>query len=268
MPDPVTLASSSAANPSSFVADAPTLFAIGLALSLLPTAQFLTRTILPRTASPTYKYLSIWFLYDALTHFLLEGSFLYHCFFSYKSLPAKTPDFPHPASIGLEVGRGFSGPFLNDATRRYGAWYSDQPLAKLWQEYAKADSRWGTADLTVISLELLTVFLAGPCATYCAYLIQKFHKQPSAMSGRVQARLWFLATMLSTGELYGGFMTFAPEWLSGSTCLDTSDPVFLWGYLVFANMIWVFVPLWVLWVASSEISRAFEGRNLGGKKKL
>ena len=140
-------------------------------------------------------------------------------------------------------------------------------MARLWQEYAKADARWGGADVTVISLELLTVFLAGPCATYCAYLIQQLHKLPSAKRGRMSARLWFLATMLSTGELYGGFMTFAPEWLSGSACLETSDPIFLWGYLVFANIIWVFVPIWVLWVASAEVRSAFEKGNAIAVKK-
>lgn len=35
-------------------------------------------------------------------------------------------------------------------------------FGKLWQEYAIADARWGTADETVVALELLTVFGAGP----------------------------------------------------------------------------------------------------------
>lgn len=78
-------------------------------------------------------------------------------------------------------------------------------MARLWQEYAKADHRWGGADLTVISLEILTVGLAGPCAMYISYLISKIMTEPAGREkARFQARMWFLATMLATGELYGG----------------------------------------------------------------
>ena len=52
-------------------------------------------------------------------------------------------------------------------------------------------------------------------------------------------------------------MTFAPEWLSGNTALATEDPVYLWLYLVFFNMLWVFIPFWVLFVAYTEVSKAF-----------
>ena len=38
--------------------------------------------------------------------------------------------------------------------------------------------------------------------------------------------------MLATAELYGGFMTFCPEWLTGSPNLVTSNPLYLWVYLV------------------------------------
>lgn len=42
-------------------------------------------------------------------------------------------------------------------------------FAELWKEYARADSRWGVADPTVVSLELLTVLGAGPLCCYCAW---------------------------------------------------------------------------------------------------
>jgi len=61
-------------------------------------------------------------------------------------------------------------------------------------------------------------------------------------------------------------MTFCPEWLTGSPNLDTSNILNFWVYLVvrvtptpqfssrplkyllqFMNMIWVFVPLWLMW---------------------
>ena len=54
-----------------------------------------------------------------------------------------------------------------------------------------------------------------------------------------------------------GFMTFAPEWLSGSANLDTSNFMYLYVYLIFFNMLWVVFPLWVLYEAYGNINRAF-----------
>lgn len=54
-----------------------------------------------------------------------------------------------------------------------------------------------------------------------------------------------------------GFMTFAPEWLSGNPNLDTSNFMYLWVYLVFFNMLWVWFPSWVLYEAYNNISLAF-----------
>jgi EXPERA (EXPanded EBP superfamily) len=59
--------------------------------------------------------------------------------------------------------------------------------------YAQADKRWGGADLTVVSLELLTVFGAGPLAAYICYGIQ-----------RRDYRVMFWMIVLATAELYGG----------------------------------------------------------------
>ena len=65
-----------------------------------------------------------------------------------------------------------------------------------------------------------------------------------------------------------GFMTFCPEWLSGNTQLAGDDPVYLWLYLVFFNVLWVFIPAWVLWEAWKEVSKNFEraGQMTGWKK--
>lgn len=54
-----------------------------------------------------------------------------------------------------------------------------------------------------------------------------------------------------------GFMTFAPEWLTGSPNLDTSNFMYLWVYLVFFNFLWVGFPLWILYEAYGSISLAF-----------
>jgi hypothetical protein len=75
----------------------------------------------------------------------------------------------------------------------FGAAYGENWATKLWMVYAQADKRWGGADLTVISLELLTVFGAGPLALYICRGIQKRDFMVS---------FWMI--VLATGELYGG----------------------------------------------------------------
>lgn len=131
----------------------------------------------------------------------------------------------------------------------YGARYGTGPTSLLWQEYAKADSRFGGADLTTISLELLTVVIGGPLALWCAYGIAK--RRPDA---------GFWMTILAVGEIYGGFMTFAPEWLTGSVNLDTSNAMYFWLYLAFFNLLWVAFPLMSIFVFYEDISNAFKMR--------
>lgn len=154
----------------------------------------------------------------------------------------------------------------------YGAAYGTGPSARLWQEYAKADRRWGVSDANVISLELLTVFLGGPTAVYICYLLWRSSSSRISASakGAAKGKLWLVAPVLATAELYGGFMTFAPEWLTASSQLDTSNPVYLWFYLFFFNTLWVFIPIWILWESSKELLAAFvtaEGTRKGEKSK-
>ncbi|CAM9728287.1 unnamed protein product, partial [Choristocarpus tenellus] len=61
---------------------------------------------------------------------------------------------------------------------------------------------------------------------------------------------------LCTIELYGCWMTFAPEWLLDSPSLNTDNPVFLWVYLFFMNGLWVFVPSILLWESMAQLIRA------------
>lgn len=72
-------------------------------------------------------------------------------------------------------------------------------MARLWQEYAKADKRWGEADLTIVSIELLTVLIEGPLAVYICELLRRQDR-----GGKV----WFWASVLATGEIYGGKLFF------------------------------------------------------------
>ncbi|PGH09056.1 hypothetical protein AJ79_05785 [Helicocarpus griseus UAMH5409] len=250
-----------------FTLDTPTLLSLGFALSLLPLATLLSFLLIPST-SPTYKkdrFIFFWHAYDGLTHFVIEGSFLYHCFFTYTTIPSST-------------AKHMPGPhFLNQPERLYGAAYGSGPTARLWQEYGKADSRWLGADLGVVSLELLTVLLGGPASAYICYLAYKSSSSATSSSSDAATKaagyrfkMWFVAIGLAVAELYGGFMTFAPEWLSGSHGLDTSDPMYLWVYLVFFNTLWVFVPIWVLRQAWVEVKGRFIDAALvkkGGAKK-
>ena len=193
-----------------------TISALGTLITIIFAAYFASLRLLPASTSTKLRIFYIWHVADALVHMILEASFLYNCFFTYLELPIATADYPHPASLTSKPSY-----FLGHATRSYGSEYGSNVFAKLWQEYAKADKRWGGADLTVISLELLTVFIGGPLALYVSELIRRGGGSPSG--GANSAKLWFWGSLLATGELYGGFMTFCPEWLSGNVNLDTSS---------------------------------------------
>jgi hypothetical protein len=129
----------------------------------------------------------------------------------------------------------FEGPWLYLSTFGRQVNTSEGVFAELWKEYSRADSRWGISDPTTVSLELLTVLGVGPMA--CYVLKQIVTDDPAR-------HYWII--VLSTAELYGGFMTFCPEWLIGSPSLDTSNALYFWVYLFFMNIIWVIIPLWLM----------------------
>lgn len=123
---------------------------------------------------------------------------------------------------------------------------SEGALAQLWQEYGKADRRWLFSDPNIVSVEILTVFLCSGLGLALVYAVvhNKHYRH-------------FLQISLSVCELYGGWMTFAPEWLQGSPSLNqASSWLHLWVYLVFFNGIWVLVPGLLLlqsWAALREL---------------
>jgi hypothetical protein len=67
-----------------------------------------------------------------------------------------------------------------------------------------------------VSIELLTVLGAGPLSVLICVLL-----------ARRDPRVAFWMVVLAVAELYGGFMTFCPEWLTGSSNLDTSNFMYL-----------------------------------------
>ncbi|KAI0301182.1 Emopamil-binding protein [Multifurca ochricompacta] len=184
-------------------------------------ASTAARTLLPKNAPWQDRVTFIWLTFDALIHFIFEGSFL------------------ALSTFGRTVNAS-SGVF-----------------ADMWREYAAADARWGTADPTVVSLELLTVLGAGPIAIFIVYQIVK--RDPTR-------HYWII--VLSTAEIYGGWMTFCPEWLIGSPSLDTSNPLFLWVYLIFMNSIWVVIPVWLMYDSYTHIASSLRSAQSGKLLKV
>ncbi|KAK5730929.1 hypothetical protein LTR15_000867 [Elasticomyces elasticus] len=237
---PTIMSSSTSPLDTPHIISTTTVLSLLSSLAILGAAYGASLALLPKGASTKIRVLFCWHAFDALIHFILEGSYIYNCFFSYIT---NTPGLWKP-------GEAFASPylpsnvfFLGYTDRIYGADYGTSPFSALWREYAKADKRWGGSDLTVISLELLTVFVAGPMAMWICYCLRK-----------QRADTWFWMVVLATGELYGGFMTFAPEWLSGSPNLNTSHWMYTYVYLFFFNTLWVWIPLWILWEAYQRIS--------------
>ncbi|XP_040196217.1 emopamil-binding protein-like [Rana temporaria] len=132
---------------------------------------------------------------------------------------------------------------------------SEGALAALWKEYGKADERWLHSDPTVVSLEILTVVVDGLLAVALIYAIvkDKYYRH-------------FLQITLCVCELYGGWMTFCPEWITGSPYLNTSNWLYLWVYLVFFNGLWVLIPGLLLWQSWLELKKLHVGKRNPGKK--
>ncbi|XP_041066613.1 emopamil-binding protein-like isoform X1 [Carcharodon carcharias] len=132
---------------------------------------------------------------------------------------------------------------------------SDNILASLWKEYGKADARWLYSDPNIVSLEILTVVLDGFLVLLLIHAIvkDKYYRH-------------FVQITLCVCELYGGWMTFCPEWLIGSPNLNTSNWLYLWVYLAFFNMVWVLVPGLLLWQSWLSLKEMHQKRNETGKK--
>uniref|UniRef100_A0A3Q3CI26 EBP like n=1 Tax=Haplochromis burtoni TaxID=8153 RepID=A0A3Q3CI26_HAPBU len=160
-------------------------------------AVLLTRRYCGRSSTQNW-WILLWLFYDVIVHLTLEGPFVYM------------------SLVGtVEASEG--------------------PLAELWKEYGKADSRWLVSDPTIVSIEILTVVLDSLLALLLihAVLKDKYYRH-------------FLQIALSVCELYGGWMTFCPDWLMGSPHLNTSSLLYLWVYLVLFNGVWVLVPVLLL----------------------
>ena len=203
-------------------------FVTGLAVAACGTAF----TLLPKKSTTKIRLLFSWHLFDALVHFTLGASYLYNAFYSSMS----TYDVAYSRGLHSQPMTPPGISFRGDSKRLYGAFYSTSKTASLWQEYAKADKRRGGSDLTIISNELIAVFILAPMALHvCSLLYKQEHHT---------TRFWM--GIIAICELYAGLMAFIPEWLTGWPNLDTSNFLTLWVYLVFFNGLWVIAPLLIL----------------------
>lgn len=134
--------------------DQTTLVSLASTVAILAVAYAGSRAALPASTPASYRGLFIWHAFDALIHFFLEGSFLYHCFFSWMPLSS----VKNPLALAPTAHN-----FLGYTNRAYGSQAAgDNPFAQLWMVYAKADKRWAGADL------VCWIFIFWPFQVRCA----------------------------------------------------------------------------------------------------
>jgi len=175
--------------------DTTTVLSLLSTVAILLLAYVLSLRLLPRNPAVKTRILFVWHAFDALIHFTLEGSYLYNCFFSTASISSSGLGY-NGTGVSEFLPPGVF--FLGRQDKLHGAFYGTSPFSALWREYAKADARWGGSDLTVISLELLTVFVMAPIAVWVCVCLSR--KQNADRAGSE----WFWMIVLATGELYGG----------------------------------------------------------------
>lgn len=120
--------------------DQTTLVSLASTVAILAAAYGASLLALDgRSTRASQRFLFVWHAFDALIHFCLEGSFLYHCFYSWLPLAAVS----NPLALAPTAHN-----YLGQPGRAYGPQAGgDDPFARLWMVYAKADRRWAGADL-------------------------------------------------------------------------------------------------------------------------
>ncbi|KAK0739718.1 Emopamil binding protein-domain-containing protein [Apiosordaria backusii] len=248
--------------------DQTTIISLLSTLAILFAALGLSKLVLDKSTPGRLRFLFVWHAFDALIHFILEGSFVYHCLFSSTSVREVKGDyFPTPYYYlgedqkgrvwGSQAAAAAAGAGAGAGAAGKGGNFVLGALAELWMVYAKADRRWAGVDLATLSIEIITVVFGGLMAGLVCWDLAR---------GNV-ARGNLAMIILATAELYGGYMTFMPEWLSGSLNLDTSNFMYKWIFLVFFNGLWVVIPLYAIYVAGSDIYDAIWVRSIVEEQK-
>jgi hypothetical protein len=224
--------------------DHTSVVALSAVTGLFATAWISSSTLVRTSSTIKVRVFFVWHLFNALIHVILGASFLYNVFVTSMS----KLDIAYTRGIHSTPMTPIGMSFLGDSDHLYGSFYGSSLTAKLWQEYAKADKRWGGSDLTVVSVGLLTELVIAPLTLYVCYLLRT-HQLNKA---------YFWMAVVAAGELYGGLMTFLPEWLTGSPHLDTSNFLTLWVYLIFLRGLWLLFPLWILGEAHQSLTKTVQ----------
>ncbi|KAI3383604.1 hypothetical protein SNEBB_006355 [Seison nebaliae] len=114
-------------------------------------------------------------------------------------------------------------------------------LGEIWKEYAKSDGRYVIGEEGTVAIEMLTAFIVGPICllTYIAIIINNKYRH-------------ILQILSSTCQLYGVLIFFLSEYLFGWIHTRYLDAYYFYFYFFFFNVVWVFVPFYII-VRSSLI---------------
>ncbi|CAF1043638.1 unnamed protein product [Didymodactylos carnosus] len=105
-------------------------------------------------------------------------------------------------------------------------------FAQSLKQYAVADSRYVTNDLTVICIEILHAFLLGPLCILTAIFV--YRHSPSR---------YVLILIISTSHLFGCIMFFLHEYLESFSHVPHDNQIYFYGYFIGINSIWFVFPI-------------------------
>ncbi|KAI9783086.1 MAG: hypothetical protein M1839_004255 [Geoglossum umbratile] len=122
-------------------------------------------------------------------------------------------------------------------------------FGQLWKEYSLSDSRYLTSDPFVLCMEAITAIAWGPLSFLVAGLIMTSHplRHP-------------IQIIVALGQLYGDVLYYATSmfdlyYKGVSYCRP--EPYYFWFYYFFMNILWIIIPLVLLYNSASASARAF-----------
>jgi hypothetical protein len=178
--------------------DTITIVALSSLVALVVAGISFANVTLPANFSSAKRFLFIWHAADALCHLIIEGSFVYHCLFSYLIV-----------KDGQDVSGLYPTPdnFLYSTDRIYGPQAGGSNIfAQMWMVYARADRRWAGVDI-------VSSFLFRSTSSSCSLFqpCSRFQDNLSNVCGRI--------CLTCLGCLYIGSTDGSGRYPSGSPCV-------------------------------------------------
>ncbi|QMW45665.1 hypothetical protein G4B11_009120 [Aspergillus flavus] len=134
-------------------------------------------------------------------------------------------------------------------------------LGQMWKEYAKADSRYMTMEPFVLYMESITAFAWGPLCYLISWMIvaNSPYRHPTQM-------------IVSMGQFYGDvlyYTTSIAEEVYHARSYSRPETYYWWGYFVFLNAFWIFIPVFCIYQSYSVMAAVFRQHAVHpGKKSL